>query len=137
MAILFANYHPQKNEPHKTRLTVGGDRIDYPWSKSTPTANLTTAKLLFNSTISTPGTSSYSIDLANFYLNTPMEHYKFMCLWLDILPQEIIDKYGLTNIVNADGSVYAKIQKGMNALPQAGILANKRLENCLAIRGYY
>ncbi len=43
------------------------------FNKSMPTANLTTAKLLFNSTISTPGASFYGIDLANFYLNTPME----------------------------------------------------------------
>jgi hypothetical protein len=45
---------------------MGGDCIDYPWDKSTPTANLTTAKLIFNSTISTHGTSFYGIDLANF-----------------------------------------------------------------------
>jgi hypothetical protein len=69
---IVCNYHPQKDEPHRTWLTVGGDCIDYPWNKSTPTANLTTAKLFFNSTISTPGALFYGIDLANFYLNTPM-----------------------------------------------------------------
>ncbi len=88
---------------------MGGDRIDYPWNKSTPKANLTTAKLFFNSTISTPGALFYGIDLANFYLNTPMEHYEYMSLQLDILPQEIIDKYGLTDIVDTNGWVYVKI----------------------------
>jgi hypothetical protein len=74
-----------------------------------PTADLTTAKLLFNSTISTPGASFYGIDLANFYLSSPIECYKYMRLWLDILPPKIIHKYGLTYIVDADGWVNVKI----------------------------
>ncbi len=88
---------------------MGGDCIDYPWDKSMPTANLTTAKLLFNSTTSTLGASFYGIDLANFYLNIPMECYEYMHRWLDILPQEIIDKYGFTNIVDTNRWVYDKI----------------------------
>ncbi len=113
------------------------NRIDYPWNKSMPTADLTTAKLLFNSAISTPGALFYSINLANFYFNTPMERYEYMRLWLDILPQEIIDKYTLNKIVDANGWVYVKICKGMYGLPQAGILTNKLLKKRLTIRGYY
>jgi hypothetical protein len=74
-----------------------------------PTDDLTTVKLLFNSTISTPGASFYRIDLTNFYLNTPMEPYEYMRLGLDILPQEIVNKCGLTNIVDANRWVYVKI----------------------------
>jgi hypothetical protein len=134
---IVCNYCPQKDKPHRTLLTVSGNCIDYPWNKSTPTAILTTAKLVFNSTISTSGASFYGIDLANFYLNTPIERYKYTCLRLDILPQEIIDKYSITDIVDADGWVYVEIQKDMDGLPQAGILANKLLKKRLAIRGYY
>jgi hypothetical protein len=75
-----------------TWLIVGGNCIDYPWNKSTPTANLTTTKLLFNSTISTPGALFYCIDFANLYMNTPMECYQYMRLRLDILPPKIINK---------------------------------------------
>jgi hypothetical protein len=107
MTVLFTII--QKDKPHRTWLTMGGNCIDYPWNKSMPTANLTTVKLLFNSTISTPSATIYSIDLANFYLNTPMERYKYMRLWLDILTQEIIDTYNLTDIVDANGWVYIKI----------------------------
>jgi hypothetical protein len=60
-----------------------------------------------------------------------------MRLWLDILPQEIINKYNLTKIVNADEWVYVEICKGIYGLPQAGILANNLLEKCLALRGDY
>jgi hypothetical protein len=134
---IVCNYCPQKNEPHRTWLRVGGYCIDYPWNKSMPTADLTTAKLLSNSTISTPGASFYGIDLTNFYLNTLVARYEYMRLRLDNLPQEIIDKYNLTKIVNADGWVYVKICKGMYGLPQPSILANKLLEKHLAIRGYY
>jgi hypothetical protein len=88
---------------------MGGDCIDYPWNKSTPTADLTIANLLFNSTFSMPGNSFYDIDLTNFYLNTPMECYKYMHLQLDILPQEIINKYNLNGIFDAIGWVYVKI----------------------------
>jgi hypothetical protein len=63
---------PQKDEIYRTQLTVGGNLIDFPGNKSTPTADLLTAKLLLNSTISTPGAVFLGINLANFYLNTPM-----------------------------------------------------------------
>jgi hypothetical protein len=39
---ISCNYRPQKEEKHHVRLTIGGDWINYPGNKSTPTANLTT-----------------------------------------------------------------------------------------------
>jgi hypothetical protein len=47
-------------------LKIGGDHIEYPGDKSTRTAVLTTAKMLFNSTISTPGARFLVIDINNF-----------------------------------------------------------------------
>jgi hypothetical protein len=44
-----------KDEKERTRLTVGGDQIEYPGDKSTHTAGLITAKILINSVISTLG----------------------------------------------------------------------------------
>ncbi len=110
---------------------MGGNCIDYPWSKSMSTADLTTAKLLLNSTISTPSALFYGTDLANFYLNTPMECYEYMRLQLDILPQEIIDKFNLNDIVNTEGWVYVKIWKGMYGLPQAASSLTNSLRNAL------
>jgi hypothetical protein len=118
------NYQPQKEEKHRVRLTVGGNRIDYQGNKSTPMTNLTTAKLLINSTISTPGAKFLGINLANFYLNTPMLNPKYMHLHLDIIPDKIIVHYNLCDIVTPDGWVYIEIRKGMYGLPKAGILAN-------------
>jgi hypothetical protein len=50
---LVCNIRPHKAEPHRFRLTVGGNRIDYPGETVTKNANLTTSKCLWNSTIST------------------------------------------------------------------------------------
>ena len=37
-------------------------------------------------------------DIANFYLNNPMNRYEYMKLPLDIIPEEIIQKYNLRNL---------------------------------------
>jgi hypothetical protein len=50
-----------KDEKERTRLTVGGDQIEYPGDKSTRTASLTTAKILINSVISTQVPNSLSL----------------------------------------------------------------------------
>jgi hypothetical protein len=60
-----------KEEKERTRLTVGGDQIEYPGDKSTRTAGLTTRKTLINSVISTLGAKFLVIDIKNLYLNTP------------------------------------------------------------------
>ncbi len=75
---IVCNFCSQKKEQNHTRLTVGGNQIDYSGNKFTPTANLTTAKLLINLTISMPGVVFLGIDLANFYLNTPLPNYEYM-----------------------------------------------------------
>jgi hypothetical protein len=70
-AYFVVDIKAHKEENECTRLKVGGDQIEYPGDKSTRTAGLTTAKMLFNSTISTPGARFLVIDIKNFYLNIP------------------------------------------------------------------
>jgi len=50
---IVVTYQHQKSEPNRTRLTVGGDRVNYPFETSTPTADLPTIKMLWNSVLST------------------------------------------------------------------------------------
>jgi hypothetical protein len=124
-----------KEEKERTRLTVGGDQIEYPGDKSTRTAGLTTAKILINSVISTLGAKFLVIDIKIFYLNTPLGRFEYMVINLSSLPQETIDKYDLIEL-SQDGKVYIEIQKGMYGLPQAGILANELVQRNLAKDGY-
>jgi hypothetical protein len=124
-----------KEEKECTKLTVGGDQIEYPGEKSTRTAGLTTAKILINSVISTLGAKFLVIDINNFYLNTPLGRFEYMEINLSSLPQETIDKYDLIEI-SQDGKVYVEIQKGMYRLPHSGILTNELLQHNLAKDGY-
>jgi len=75
---IVVSYCPQKEEPHCTRLTIGGNLIQYDGDLSTPTAEISTAKLLFNSVVSTAGAKFATADIGNFYLGTPMEVYEYM-----------------------------------------------------------
>ena len=76
-----------------------------------------------------------TIDLKDFYYNTPMEEFEYMQLPLAIIPQEIIDQYKLQDI-QRNGIVYMEIRKGMPGLKQAGKLANDRLQAHLLKYGY-
>jgi hypothetical protein len=49
---------------------------------------------------------------------------------------DIIEHYKFNEKV-LDGYVYMEIRKGMYGLPQAGVLANKLLKECLARNGYF
>ena len=69
---VVVNYRPKKDDPYRTRLTVGGDRLHYPGDCGTPTVDLLTVKLLLNSVISTAGARFMTIDIKDFYLNTLM-----------------------------------------------------------------
>ncbi len=130
---------PNKVETHQTRLTAGagGDRINYPKDVGTPTADMTLVKTLLNSIISTKGAKCVMLDVKDFYLNTPMERYEYMCLKLSDIPEEILIEYKLHEIATLDGYVYCKIRKGMYGLPQAGIIAQELLQERLAKMGYH
>ena len=77
-ARIAKDYQPQKKDLNRVRITAGGNLINYPGELTTCTADLATTKILWNSTISTPGAKYSTIDCGNFYLATPMDRYKYM-----------------------------------------------------------
>jgi hypothetical protein len=99
----------EKKDPYRTRITMGGNQINYPDDCGTPTADLLTVKLMFNSIISTPNAKFMTIDIKDFYLVTPMDRYEYFRMKLELFPQEIIDEYGLRNKVDAEGNVFCKV----------------------------
>ena len=135
-ARFVCDYRPQKTEKERTRLTVGGNLIDYPGEVSTWTADITTAKLLFNSVISDVWARFMCLDIKNYYLGTPLDRYEYLRIRWEDVPDEIREEYNLHELV-VDGAIYVEIRKGMYGLPQAGILANKLLKERLAKHGYY
>ena len=65
---------PQKEKTHRIRIAVGGNKVVTEGDLSTPTSDLTTAKLHFNSTISTDGAKYACFDISNFCLETPRQY---------------------------------------------------------------
>jgi hypothetical protein len=55
---------------------------------------------------------------------------------LDI-PENIIKHYNLKEIATPDGIAYCKLPQGMYSLPQAGIIAQLLLKECLNKHGYH
>jgi hypothetical protein len=128
---------PKKiDEPNRTRLVAGGDRVHYPFGAGTPTADLLTVKLLINSVISTPGARFFMMDIKKFYRNTPMVRYEYMRLKLADMPNDVIEHYKLRDVATPDGFVYCEIRKGMYGLPQAGIIAQELLAKQVKEHGY-
>jgi hypothetical protein len=82
-----------KEEKERTRLSVGGDQIEYPGDKSTRTAGLTTAKILINSVISTMGTKFLVIDIKKIYLKTPLDDSNtWLSIYLHSLSKRLTNK---------------------------------------------
>ena len=82
------SYCPQKAEPYHTRITVGGNLIDYPGNLSMKVADMTTFKILMNSTLSTPGARWLGLDVKNYYLGTPMDDYEYMFIPINSIPKK-------------------------------------------------
>ena len=103
------------------------DKINYPRVCGTPTTDLLTMKLLLNSNISTSKAKLMTMDIKNFYLNTPLKRYKYLWLKLGDIPEDIQHQYELQSKVASEGWVYIEIRKGMYGLQQAGLLAQELL----------
>jgi hypothetical protein len=133
---IVCDYKPHKKEKERVRLTVGGDRLDYYGNVATSTADITTFKILINSTLSTEDAAMMMMDIKNYYLGTLLPRIEFMKMLLSRFHEEIIQKYNL-NALAVDGWVYIEIRKDMYGLKQAGLLANQLLQTDLAPFGYY
>ena len=70
---LVCDVRLHKAEQERTRLTVGGDQLEYFGPVTTETADITTVKVIINSVISTQGAKFATFDIKNFYLGTPMK----------------------------------------------------------------
>jgi hypothetical protein len=108
---------PEKKEPNWTRLVVGGDRINYPGEVATPTSDMIVAKILFNSVISTANACFMTMDISNFYLNTPLKRPEFIRMRISDIPEEIIQEYHLRDLCEPDGCIYIMIVLSMYRLP--------------------
>lgn len=134
-------YNPQCKEKikdgvktYRVRGTAGGDRINYPGDVSARTAEMDVVKILLQSTVSDHA-NWMTADIKDFYLMTPLERPEYIRIPLRQLPQAIIDRYSLQSFIHNDAILF-QVNKGMYGLPQAGLLAQQRLEQHLGEHGY-
>ena len=100
-------------------------------------ADLTTSKMLWNSTIRTEG-ARYNMcsNISGFCVETPLSKFEYMKMSMRDILQAFQDIYSL-NAKTKNGFIYMCIQKGMYGLAVDEILANKLLKYCLAKKGYF
>ncbi len=72
----------------------------------------------------------------NFYLTSKLEYFEYMKMPLSLFPSWIVKQYNLKELA-VEGWVYIEMRRPVWGLPQAGILANKRLRGKLAPFGYH
>jgi hypothetical protein len=109
----------------RTRMTIGGDRINYPFDKSAETADLDAVKLLLNCMISENANWS-TLDLTDFYLGTDLPHPEYIRIPETMIPAVVTERYGLRPYIH-NHTLYASVHKTHYGLPQAGALSQQRL----------
>jgi hypothetical protein len=98
--------------------------------------DITTFKILINSTLSTDEAEMMMMGINNYYVGTPLPIYEYMRMPLKIFPRDIIDKYNL-EAISVDGWVYIDIRKGIYGVKQAGLLGNQELKIPLELHWYF
>ena len=79
--------HPVKQE------TNGNNLIAYPGELTTRMADLTNAKILWNSTLSTSGAKFSAIDIGNMYFQTPLDLFEYMRIKAELVLEEFKTLY--------------------------------------------
>jgi hypothetical protein len=102
----------------RTRLTIGGDRIAYPFDTTAVTAEMESLKILLNCMISEHANWS-TIDLTDFYLGTALSHPEYIRIPLRLIPENVIAFYNLQPFISGN-ALFCSVHKTHYGLPQAG-----------------
>lgn len=125
---------PSGNITYRIRGTAGGDRINYDGPTAAFTAAMPAIKLLIHSVIS-DNAHWMTIDIKDYYLNTPLLRPEYVRIPLRFIPSATITLHSLTPYIT-NSSILFEINKGMYGLPQSGLLAQQRLVKHLSVHGY-
>jgi hypothetical protein len=119
----------------RTRLIIGGDRIIYLYDKSAVTADLESFKIILNSMISENANWS-TIDLTDFYLETPLPHPEYIRIPTDMIPVRVRKFYALDKYASSKAILFS-VHRTHYGLPQAGALSQQQLFKHLTQNGYF
>ena len=90
---------------------------------SVRTADINTAKLHWNSVVSTDDARYMCLDIKNFYLTAALKYYEYMQIPSSYFPAWTIEQCNLLEHAY-NGYVYIEMRRAVWGLPQAGILTN-------------
>ena len=79
-------------DPNRTCITIAGQNIKYPGDVGTKTDSLNLVKLLLNSVLSRQGAKFVTFDIRKYYLQTPLDRPKYVCIKLSDIPQDFADE---------------------------------------------
>ncbi len=74
----------------RTRTTIGGDQVDYPYNTTAVTAELEAIKILINAMIS-DNCAFATVDLEDFYLGTNLPHPEYIRIPIRFIPKKVIE----------------------------------------------
>ena len=92
--------HPEKAEPYRTRITAGGNLLDYAGNVTTHTASMETIMCHWNSVLSTKGAKYCTGDISNMYLCSWLKDAEHVRFHIDQKPPRIIEHYKLQGSVH-------------------------------------
>ena len=73
---------PEKEESDCTRITCGGDQLDYFGDVTTHTASMETIKIHWNSVFSTSNAKYCTGDISNMYFALDVDNTEFQCIFM-------------------------------------------------------
>ena len=91
---------PLKQEMHRVRMVVGGDKLTYHEDTGSPAPSLLETKIIINSVIcdADKGAKLLTCDLKYFFLDTPMATPEYMKITTRGIPPDIINQYNINNL---------------------------------------
>ena len=126
---IVCDVKPEKDEVNRVRITAQGQHSACLGNVAAETADLTTAKMSFNSVISTPGAKFMTMDVSIKCLDAHLKDHQCVRFRIDMTPEEVILDCDLRNLVNEDSWVHCEIRKAICGLKESGKLANTQLKN--------
>ncbi len=72
------DHRPQKEDPNQIRITAMGNLVSYKGELSVRTADINTAKIHWNSVISTKKAEYMCRDIKKIYLTAALKYYEYM-----------------------------------------------------------
>ena len=93
------DYRPLKEEKYRVRITVGGDKLEYPDDVGSPTTNLLDTKVLIKRE---KGARFMTADIECYFLATPMVRKEYTEVKIKHIPVDIQMKYNLQQTITSD-----------------------------------